>query len=69
MAVNDWWQLQETGEEFCDRSHVKVCKIESFRNGQEELEEFFESEWLEQICDELSIDVSAVFERIKLANH
>jgi hypothetical protein len=69
VAINDWWQLQETGETFCDRSHVKVCKIEQFNDGQEELEEFFESAWLAFICDELSIDVSTVIDKVSLANN
>ncbi len=66
IAVKDWWQLKETGEDFCDRSHTKVCKLESFRNGREELEEFFESAWLEHICDELSIEVSTVLAKVGL---
>lgn len=69
VAINDWYQLQETGEDFCDRSHTKVCKSECYNNGQEELEDFFESEWLLYICDELSIDSNVVMDKLELADN
>ena len=65
-AVGDWNQLKVIEEPFCDRSHTAVCLERYFDDGQEELEDFFDSEWFERICLELSLNPSAVYHLVEL---
>jgi hypothetical protein len=65
-AVIDWNQLKEDEDPFCDRSHTAICVERYFDDGEEELGEFFDSEWFERICLELSINPDAVYRLVEL---
>lgn len=62
IAVSDWKNLEGSDESFCDRGHASLCKKQIFDDGKRELKIFFESEWFERICLELSLDPETVHE-------
>jgi hypothetical protein len=65
-AVGDWKHLKVIEDPFCDRSHTAVCTEKYFGTGQAELEDFFDSEWFERICSELSLSPEVVYRLIEL---
>ncbi len=52
-AVKDYRILKgNAGMLYADDDHRTLCNKSGFDSGLEELEDFFESDWFQRICDE-----------------
>jgi hypothetical protein len=54
IAALDLERVDGCDGEFSDEKHRSLCNKMGFKNGREELESFFMSEWFEHISEELN---------------
>jgi hypothetical protein len=50
-ASTDWRDIQK-GATWSDDDHRAICNRYGFTNGEEELREFFASDWFRRMCEE-----------------
>ena len=66
-AVTDWQSLEGNPAQWVDDDHRALCNRLGFENGEEELIDFFESDWFSRICGEFhDLDAEKILSGIQV---